>query len=309
MRRRWLVAGVAAGFLVAAGLVAALVLVLLPDPQTGAAHAGATPIADGRAAIEGSSGTPLPGGAPSTPSVAVGAASAAVSPSTSAQASSPAASTATIVPTPASGRARLAGRIKPGATYRGAATFYGATGGGNCMFDPGDDPMVAAMNAADYEGSKACGAYVAVRSSSGVTITVRITDQCPECAVGQLDLSAQAFARLAAPSAGRIPITWTLLSPDLSGSVSIRYKTGSTRYWCAIQVINHRNPLASVEVRSGSAWKALSRSDYNYFLSPSGAGCGGSLRITDIYGQRLVVNGIPVKPDVTQSTRVQFAKH
>jgi expansin (peptidoglycan-binding protein) len=165
------------------------------------------------------------------------------------------------------------------------------------------------MNAADYEGSKACGAYVQVRASSGASVTVRITDQCPECAVGQLDLSAQAFAKLASASAGQIPISWKLLSPSLSTSVSVRYKTGSSTYWCAIQVIGHRNPLAQLEVRVGSSWKQLSRSDYNYFLSASGAGCGGSIRITDIYGQRLVVNGIGVLPGTVQSTSVQFSKH
>jgi expansin (peptidoglycan-binding protein) len=313
VRRRWLVASVVAAFLIAAGLVAGLVLALLPDPQTAAGHAAATPAVDGRAAIEDGSGTPLVAGPASGSASATVASPPTSTPATSGRSTpaTPGRSTPTTQasPAPASGPALLAGRIKPGVSYRGVATFYGATGGGNCMFDPGGDLMVAAMNATDYEGSKACGASVLVRSSSGATITVRITDQCPECAVGQLDLSAQAFAKLATPSAGRIPITWKLVSPDLSGSIGIRYKTGSSPYWCAIQVINHRNPLASVEIRSGATWKPLSRSDYNYFLSPSGSGCGGSLRITDIYGQRLVVSGLPVRPNVTQTTRVQFAKH
>jgi expansin (peptidoglycan-binding protein) len=302
VRRRWLVASIAAAFLVAAGLLASLVLLILPDPQTSASHSAATPVGQGRPALAATSGTPLPGTPGTGPTAPLTTGASGTSPTTSA------AATASAPTTASSGSARLAGRIKPGATYRGVATFYGADGGGNCMFDPSSNLMVAAMNAADYEASKACGAYVLVRSAGGTTITVRITDQCPECALGQLDLSAQAFAKLAAPSTGRIPITWKLLSPGLSGTISIRYKTGSSRYWCAIQVINHRNPLALLEVRTGHTWKALSRSDYNYFISPSGAGCGGSLRITDIYGQRLVVDGVPVKPDVTQATGVQFAK-
>jgi expansin (peptidoglycan-binding protein) len=127
--------------------------------------------------------------------------------------------------------------------------------------------------------------------------------------VGQLDLSAQAFAKLATPSAGQIAITWKLLSPTTSTSIALRYKAGSSRYWCAIKVINHRNPLAQLEVRSGSAWRQLSRSDDNHFVSPSGTGCGGSIRMTDIYGQQLVLNGFPVKAGVAQTTKVQFAKH
>jgi expansin (peptidoglycan-binding protein) len=170
--------------------------------------------------------------------------------------------------------------------------------------------MIAAMNHTDYESSKACGAYVQVRAANGASITVRITNECPlPCAPGQLDLSAPAFAKLAAPSLGRIPITWSLVSPRTSDTISIRYKTGSTRWWCGIQVIDHRNPLARLEVRTSSGWRRLPRTDYNYFLSADGSGCGSAIRITDIYGERLAVSAIALRPNVVQSTRLQFARH
>jgi expansin (peptidoglycan-binding protein) len=208
------------------------------------------------------------------------------------------------------GRAPLAGRIKPGATYRGVATWYDTDGSGACLYDGGGDPLTAAMNWSDYEGSKACGAYVRVRASTGATVTVRITNECPApCRIHQLDLSPQAFAELADPKTGQISVTWTLLSPRISGGVAVRYKAGSSRYWCGIQVVNHRNPVARLEVRSGGTWHRLARADYNYFLSPHGSGCGSSIRITDIYRQRLVVAALPIRPDVTQRTRLQFARH
>ncbi|MGH1556111.1 expansin EXLX1 family cellulose-binding protein [Streptomyces sp. L7] len=202
-------------------------------------------------------------------------------------------------------------RIRPGVSYRGVATFYDADGGGGaCLYDRGGDVLTGAMNTTDYESSKACGAYVLVRAASGATVTVRITNECPgDCAPGQIDLSAQAFAKLASPSAGRIPITWNLVSPSTSDTISIRYKTGSSRYWCGIQAIGHRNPLARLEVLAGGTWRQLPRASYNYFLSESGSGCGGSIRLTDIYGERLTVPALAVRPDVVQSTRLQFAKH
>lgn len=169
---------------------------------------------------------------------------------------------------------------------------------------------VAAMNTTDYETSKACGAYVLVRASGGASVTVRITNECPSpCAPGQLDLSRQAFAELADLSAGEIRITWSLLSPGTPGTVSLRYKTGSTRYWCGIQAIGHRNPLARLEVGTGGGRRQLTRTEYNYFLSPDGTGCGGPVRLTDIYGERLTVEGIAVRPDAVQRTGVQFARH
>jgi expansin (peptidoglycan-binding protein) len=204
----------------------------------------------------------------------------------------------------------LAGRIKPGVPHNGVATFYDSNGGGACSYDPGPDPLTAAMNWADYEDSKACGAHVLVRAANGASLTVRITNLCPApCRVGQLDLSAEAFARLAAPSLGEIPITWTLVSPATQKGISVRYKTGSSRHWCAIQVIDHRNPVARLEVQSGGQWKQLSRTDYNYFLSENGSGCGGAIAVTDIHGQRLVVDPLPIKPDVVQATNLQFAAH
>jgi hypothetical protein len=137
---------------------------------------------------------------------------------------------------------------------------------------------------------------------------VRITNECPlPCAPGQLDLSQEAFAELADLKASRIPITWQLLSPGTSDTISLSYKSGSSPYWCGIQAIGHRNPVAHLEVKTGDGWRRLPCTEYNYFLSADGSGCGSSIRITDIYGERLAITGIALRPDVVQATRVQFA--
>jgi expansin (peptidoglycan-binding protein) len=208
--------------------------------------------------------------------------------------------------------APLAGQIKPGEIHQAPATWYDATGGGACLYDPTSDPLVVAMNWSDYETAKACGAYILVRAANGRSITVRVTDECPSpCRVGQLDLSRAAFAMLADPQLGEIPVTWTLVSPPaLAKKISIRYKSGSSQYWCGIQAIDHRNPLARLEVQVNGQWRELRRTDYNYFLSEDGAGCvGGAIALTDIYGERLVLNPLPFEPDVTQPTSLQFAAH
>jgi expansin (peptidoglycan-binding protein) len=212
---------------------------------------------------------------------------------------------------PQAGGAPLAGRIRPGVTYRGKATFYDAgDGDGACGFGPASSLMIGAMNETDYESAKACGATVLVRAANGASVTVRITNLCPlPCARGQIDLSPQAFAKLADRSLGEIPITWKLLSPATPDTMSIRYKTGSSQWWCGIQVINHRNPVARLSVRTGGSWRQLARTGYNYFLSEHGDGCGGSIRVTDIYGQQLTVTGIALSPDLVQSAHTQFARH
>ncbi|MFJ6894175.1 expansin EXLX1 family cellulose-binding protein [Streptomyces hokutonensis] len=305
MSKRWLFLSAAAVL-----IVVSLALVLLPGDKNGED-------------VKAEAGRAATGSAANSPS-ATGTSTASASPSARATDASrkpsttpsahPTATSATPSATKprqqAAGTASLAGRIRPGVTYRGVATFYDADGGGACLYDPGDDVLTGAMNTTDYESSKACGAYVLVHAAGGATVTVRITNECPgDCAPGQIDLSAQAFAKLVSPSAGRIPITWNLVSPTTSDTISIRYKTGSSRYWCGIQAIGHRNPLARLEVLAGGTWRQLPRASYNYFLSESGSGCGGAIRLTDIYGEQLTVPALAVRPDVVQSTRLQFAKH
>ncbi|MFC7258610.1 expansin EXLX1 family cellulose-binding protein [Streptomyces lutosisoli] len=298
MYRRWLFISAAAAL-----VVVSLVVVLLPDHEADARHAAATPIAGTSANVPPATGSPTVSGSATTASAKPSAKS---TPRTAPTATSAKPDT----PQVASAGAPLAGRIRPDVTYKGVATFYDADGGGACLYDPSGDVMTGAMNSTDYESAKACGAYVSVRAANGASITVRITNECPgECAAGQIDLSAEAFAKLAAPSRGRIAITWKLVSPSTPGTMSVRYKTGSTRYWCGIQVIGHRNPVARLEVRAGSGWRQLSRADYNYFVSGDGTGCGGAIRITDIFGERLTVDGIAIRPNVVQPARVQFAKH
>ncbi|MFF4568181.1 expansin EXLX1 family cellulose-binding protein [Streptomyces sp. NPDC001410] len=291
--------------LAAAGVVAALVMALLPDRGTDGASVAVAPAAGTPARATPPTGTPSPTGTPT--------ATGSPTPKASANTRSKRPSAAS---TPRAARTRSttassAGRIRPGTTYPGVATAYEAgDGDGACGFGPSDDMMIAAMNTTDYETSRACGAYVRVRAANGASITVRITNECPlPCAPGQLDLSQQAFAKLADLKVGRIPITWSLVSPSTSQTVSIRYKTGSNPYWCGIQAIGHRNPVARLEVHTGSGWRQLPRTSYNYFISADGSGCGSTIRITDIYGERLTVSGIALRPNVVQPTRVQFARH
>ncbi|MFF1478541.1 expansin EXLX1 family cellulose-binding protein [Streptomyces sp. NPDC058301] len=285
-----------------------------PDHKEGAGRASATAVADSQGSLPPTSPAVKPSAAtPSAPSPTPSASAktpTSVGGATSPRATTPAApSSASKQKAPAT--SSLAGRIRPKSTRQGVATVYKAgVGDGACSYGPSDTMMIAAMNTTDYETSKACGAYVLVRAANGASVTVRITNECPlPCAPGQLDLSEQAFAKLVPISTGRIAITWSLLSPDTAGPISIRYKSGSSPYWCGIQAIGHRNPLAQLEVRSGSGWRQLARTDYNYFLSPNGSGCGGAIRITDIYGERLTINGIALRPDAVQPTQVQFTQH
>ncbi len=169
--------------------------------------------------------------------------------------------------------------------HAGEATYYDADGSGNCSFDPSPaDLMVAALNTADYDGATACGACAEVDGPNG-SVTVRITDRCPGCADGDIDLSRQAFERIAALSAGRVPVTWRFVPCDVDGPLRYRLKEGSSAFWVAIQVRNHRHGVARLEAQRDGAWTAIPRESYNYFVQAGGLGAGPlHLRVTDAYG-------------------------
>ncbi|MEZ4708017.1 MAG: expansin EXLX1 family cellulose-binding protein [Caldilineaceae bacterium] len=192
--------------------------------------------------------------------------------------------------------------------HQGIATYYGATGAGACLFDATpDDLMVAAMNADEYDNAAVCGAFVHVNGPNGA-VTVRIVDLCPECTAGHLDLSQEAFAQIADPVQGRVDITWQVVSPAMDGPIAYHFKDGSNQWWTAVQVRNHRNPIAKLEYNDGSQWINVARTDYNYFVQTEpGMGPGPyQFRVTDFYGNVLVDSGIPHSENGTVNGSAQF---
>lgn len=79
--------------------------------------------------------------------------------------------------------------------------------------------LIAAANPSLFNNKAACGSFYRVRCTGATnqgpypcrdgTITVKIVDLCPGCGPNQLDLSQEAFSRIANPDAGRIRIDYT----------------------------------------------------------------------------------------------------
>lgn len=180
-------------------------------------------------------------------------------------------------------------------SFSGNATYYDfADGSGNCSFDPTpNDLMIGAMNQLDYANSAVCGACAHVLGPKG-EIHIRIVDQCPGCPDNHIDLSPEAFSKIADMSAGIVPITWNYEACAISGPIVYHWKEGSNPFWTAVQIRNHRYAIASVEYKgSDGNYHAMNRESYNYFIEPSGLGEGPyTMRVTDIYGQVLDDTGI-----------------
>ena len=108
----------------------------------------------------------------------------------------------------------------------GVATYYDATGEGACSFDATPNDLdVAAMDMPEWNGSAPCGECAAVTGPKG-SVTVRIVDLCPGCETGHLDLSQEAFAKIADVSAGSVPITWQVVPCDRLGQPAVPLQRG-----------------------------------------------------------------------------------
>ncbi|MEU7839557.1 expansin EXLX1 family cellulose-binding protein [Micromonospora sp. NPDC049114] len=214
-------------------------------------------------------------------------------------------------PACAAGRTLAAAPPTGTATHSGKATFYDSKGtGGNCSNPAAPaNRLYVALGPSEYAAGAACGGFLDVTGPKG-TVRVLIMDQCPECEPGHLDLSREAFARIADPVQGLVQVTYrAVVNPPLPGPLSFRIKEGASQFWFAVRVGNHGNPLRSVEVRQGAdgPWRATARQDYNYWLLASGAGPGPySVRVSDVYGHRVTVSGIRMAPAQVQSTVVRM---
>jgi expansin len=193
--------------------------------------------------------------------------------------------------------------------HQGIATYYYATGEGACSFDASpNDMMVTAMNAEEYDNAAYCGAYLHVVGPKG-EVTVRVVDLCPECKAGHLDLSQEAFAKIADLPQGRVNITWQLVSPTSTGPIAYHFKDGSNQWWTAVQIRNHRNPIAKFEYRTGGGhWLVVPRVSYNFFVQdvPDMGPGPYTFRVTDWYGNVLTDTGIPFIENGTVNGTGQF---
>jgi len=187
----------------------------------------------------------------------------------------------------------------------GKATFYDLGGGtGNCSFpsSPADDLFVA-LGPDQYSAGAACGTYLDVTGPKG-KVRVKVTDSCPECAAGHLDLSRTAFKKIGNEVDGIIPITYkTVTGVTTPGPISVRVKEGSSQYWLAVLIDNHGNQLKSVTVNG----KTTHREDYDYWVIDGGAGNGPfKIKISDVYGHSVTVGSIKLSPGVTQKTSARL---
>ncbi|KAK4705303.1 chorismate synthase, partial [Phenoliferia sp. Uapishka_3] len=119
------------------------------------------------------------------------------------------------------------------------ATYFAVSfvGLGACGITNSDSDFIVALNSAQYGDSGAISSYCFKEitiSYGGKSTTAQITDECPGCPYGGLDMSPSLFQYFASESVGVIYVTWELAgsSDDAATTTSTTSKyTPTTTAW------------------------------------------------------------------------------
>ncbi|OAV93436.1 hypothetical protein PTTG_01597 [Puccinia triticina 1-1 BBBD Race 1] len=92
--------------------------------------------------------------------------------------------------------------------YSGKGTWFipntGACGDVNSNSD-----YIVAMNYPQYKNGSPCHKFVVIKNkANNKVVKAKVTDECPSCAYGSLDLSPATFKALGNLDTGVIPISW-----------------------------------------------------------------------------------------------------
>ncbi|MGL4882952.1 MAG: expansin EXLX1 family cellulose-binding protein [Waterburya sp.] len=213
--------------------------------------------------------------------------------------------------------ADISSELQLNQNYQGRATFYDAanpTGGkGASGYDvPTSDQLykVVAINNVQWNGSEASGGFFEVsgpkQREGAAPIIVQVVDYLYERADG-MDMSAEAFERVANPVDGVVNINYQLVGPGDDYVTAYGYSIGqgivvegipeTNPYYAAVRLNNHRYPLEKVELltENGNAVELNRESDNRFVLDGNYPLYGAQdLQVTDIFGQQVTLDDVNI---------------
>jgi expansin (peptidoglycan-binding protein) len=172
-----------------------------------------------------------------------------------------------------------------------------------------------AMNEYDWNSAGVCGACVEI-TNGGSKLVVQIVDQCPYkgneqwCFSGShhVDLNPAAYGALGANN--NPAVSWKFVPCNVSNNLKYYFDEASQKYYLAVTPMNHKNPMAKMEVKKpDGTWAAMERSTYNMFVLDGGTGSEGNtftFRLTDIYNH-VITDTVMMSAGQTVNGNVQFA--
>ncbi|OQR97507.1 hypothetical protein ACHHYP_10896 [Achlya hypogyna] len=173
----------------------------------------------------------------------------------------------------------------------GIATTYGGPegsppGDGNCnlmdWLPMSSKGYHVAINNEQWGLGMHCGRCVQIKCvdkacSSFPPAIAQITDRCPGCPYGDLDMALPVFKAVTGQSTGRLQVSWTFVDCPVDGGIKVCAKSGSSQWWLALQATNTVNGVQAMNINDGTS--ALLGGTAYYFLAKN-SGALSSTRVT-----------------------------
>ncbi len=200
--------------------------------------------------------------------------------------------------------------------YTGDGTFYidaeapgSATATFNCSFTNSNiKPYYGAMNNTQYATADYCGTCVELTGKAGTkgTQIIEIVDKCPECLVGDIDLSNQAFLAIFGDlGIGRAKMDWHEVACPWSTTPLNITTQGSNQWYAKVIIAKHKNKINKVEIYDTytSKWVNMTRGMDNGWVNATAISIPGNtqIRITDVFNQQVVVSSVEIASGVNKT--------
>lgn len=199
--------------------------------------------------------------------------------------------------------------------FYGDATAYGGSNiGGYCGFKEKSflysNKLQVALNSVQWNNSLNCGRCVNIRYNNNPPIKAVISDKCPECKYGDLDLFLEAYSKIINKDPGREKIQWNFVSCEEFVNGNIKFRIDYiNQYWLSINPENFLCGIANIEISFGNNWITLDRNDNSmnglYFNYNGYVNLPFQLKITSINHETLITQKY-YKIDHILSTNFQF---
>lgn len=182
--------------------------------------------------------------------------------------------------------------------YSGTGTFYidAGTSPGACAFPITENlPFICAINLDQYNTASLCGTCLEVTGNQGSEI-VYVVDQFSPSSAGDLDFNQAAFeAIIGNTSLGSGAISWKVVScPLTSFPLELTIGSGVNPFYHVFLIHRHVNQLSLVEEWINSSWVAMTRTSSNSWERSVDNVSNTNVRVTDIFGEQIVINGIDI---------------
>ena len=200
-------------------------------------------------------------------------------------------------------------------SFSGDATAYGGnSNSGFCGFKEKSflysNKMQVALNEVQWNNSLNCGRCVNIKYENNPPVKALISDKCPECKYGDLDLFLEAYSTIIKKSPGREKIQWNFITCNEFVDQNIRFRIDYiNQYWLSINPENFLCGISNMEISFNDKWIDLDRTDNTmnglYFNYHGFVQVPFKLRITSINNEKFITQNYN-KIEHILSTNFQF---